>query len=176
MKWVLAIGLLALAGCDQMARQPRYDAYGEAALFRDGKVLQAPPVGVVGRDDPGYRAAEAQPPAMSLALIERGRERFEIFCAPCHDSAGYGQGIIPARGFPHPPSFHSTRLRQASDRHIFDVISDGYGVMYPYGDRVPPGDRWAIVAYIRSLQLSQAASVSALAPAEQSKVEAAHGG
>jgi mono/diheme cytochrome c family protein len=175
MKWILAMGLLALAGCDQMARQPRYDAYGEAALFRDGKVLQPPPPGVLARDDPAQFAAETQPPPMSIALVKRGRERYEIFCAPCHDSAGYGQGIIPARGFPHPPSFHSARLRRATDRHVFDVISHGYGVMYPYADRVPPTDRWAIVAYIRSLQLSQAAPVAALSLSERVQVEAGHG-
>jgi mono/diheme cytochrome c family protein len=174
MRLMVVIALLGLGGCDQMARQPRYDAYGEAALFADGKVMQAPPPGVVARDDPALIEAGLRPPPMTPALIARGRERFDIFCAPCHDRSGYGQGIVPARGFPHPPSYHTQRLREASDRHIFDVISHGYGVMYPYGDRVAPTDRWAIVAYVRSLQLSQAAPVSALTPAERARLEAAH--
>jgi mono/diheme cytochrome c family protein len=89
---------------------------------------------------------------MTLPLIERGRERFNINCAPCHGFAGDGDGMIVSRGFPQPPSYHIDRLRSAPDGHFYDVISNGYGVMYSYADRVEPRDRWAITAYIRALQ------------------------
>jgi len=98
----------------------------------------------------------------TLPVIERGQERFDIYCAPCHSEAGDGDGMLPRRGFPHPPSFHIDRLRRAPDAHFYEVITHGYGVMYPYGDRVPPDDRRAIVAYIRALQLSQNAAVADL--------------
>lgn len=95
-------------------------------------------------------------------LLARGRERFDIYCAPCHSRAGDGDGMIARRGFPAPPSYHTERLRNAPDSHLYQVISDGYGVMYPYADRITPHDRWAIVAYIRALQLSQHAPASEL--------------
>ena len=85
----------------------------------------------------------------------RGRERYGIYCSPCHGLSGHGDGIIVSRGFPAPPSYHSDRLRSADAQHVFDVISNGYGVMYSYAARVEPRDRWAIVAYIRALQQSQ---------------------
>jgi mono/diheme cytochrome c family protein len=81
---------------------------------------------------------------------------------PCHSPLGDGDGPVARRGFPHPPSYHEQRLRDAPDRHFFDVITHGHGVMYPYGDRVAPEDRWAIVAYIRALQLSQHAPLAQL--------------
>lgn len=166
---------LALAACDQMAVQPRYDAYGEASLFKDGKVLQAPPDGVVSQDDPAQQAALDTPPPMTAALLARGRERYGVFCAVCHDAAGYGDGVVPARGFPHPPSLHEAGLRATPASHLVAVIGQGYGVMYGYGDRVPPADRWAIAAYIRALQLSQAAPVSALSPQDRESLEAVGG-
>jgi mono/diheme cytochrome c family protein len=82
----------------------------------------------------------------------RGRERFGIYCTPCHAYDGSGNGVVPARGFPHPPDFRSARLKAAPASHFYDVMTNGYGVMYPYADRVPPRDRWAIAAYIRVLQ------------------------
>jgi mono/diheme cytochrome c family protein len=91
-------------------------------------------------------------PPMSLALVQRGRERFNIFCSECHGYTGEGDGMVAQRGFPHPPSFHDPRLIAAPDEHFVDVITNGHGVMYSYADRVPPPDRWAIAAYIRALQ------------------------
>jgi mono/diheme cytochrome c family protein len=88
-------------------------------------------------------------------LLARGQQRFDIYCAPCHSRAGDGDGMIARRGFPHPPSYHQPRLREAPDRHFYDVMTNGYGIMRSYADRVPPEDRWAIVAYVRALQLSQ---------------------
>jgi mono/diheme cytochrome c family protein len=97
----------------------------------------------------------ANPYPVTMALLQRGQQRFDIYCAPCHGRSGTGDGMIVRRGFPAPPSYHTERLRNAPDSHFYQVISDGYGVMYPYADRIAPADRWAIVAYIRALQLSQ---------------------
>lgn len=95
------------------------------------------------------------PLPLTAATLERGQERFNIYCSPCHSEAGDGDGMVVRRGFPHPPSYHSERLRNAPDAHFFNVITNGYGVMFSYADRIEPDDRWAIVAYIRALQLSQ---------------------
>jgi mono/diheme cytochrome c family protein len=113
----------------------------------------------------------SQLPPVTRALLVRGQERYQIYCLPCHSPLGDGDGPIVRRGFPHPPSYHEQRLRDAPDRHFFDVITNGYGIMYSYADRVSPQDRWAIVAYIRALQLSQRAQYASLPPALQSKVD-----
>jgi mono/diheme cytochrome c family protein len=137
-----------------MVQQPRYDEYEANPLYPDRMAMQHPPDGTVAQDWPQQRAAE-QRPALTKALIERGRERFGIYCTPCHAQDGSGNGMIPARGFPHPPDFRSARLRAVPVSHIYDVITHGYGVMYSYADRVPPRDRWAIAAYVRVLQQAQ---------------------
>jgi mono/diheme cytochrome c family protein len=95
-------------------------------------------------------------------LLERGRERFDIYCAPCHSPVGDGDGMVVRRGFKTPPNFHTPGMRLLPDRLIYDAISNGFGAMFSYADRVTPADRWAIVAYIRALQLSQYAPVAAL--------------
>jgi mono/diheme cytochrome c family protein len=95
-------------------------------------------------------------------ILDRGRERFDIFCAACHDRTGSGQGMVVQRGFPTPPSYHSDRLREAPVGHFYDVITHGFGRMPDYADQIPPADRWAIIAYVRALQLSQHAGVSTL--------------
>lgn len=161
--------LVLLAACDDMNHQPRYDSYEKSSLFADGKAMQAPPQGTVARDDPGQAAALAIRPAMTLDLLRRGQERFGIYCTPCHDAAGYGDGTVPARGFPHPPSFHIDRLRNAPSRYFVDVMTNGHGVMYSYADRVSPSDRWAIAAYIRALQFSQNAAASSLPQQDRDK-------
>jgi mono/diheme cytochrome c family protein len=170
----LAIALLA-GGCDEMVSQPKASVYGRSDLFANGAAMQTAPPGAVPRDQAAFDAALANRPPMTLALITRGRERFDIYCEPCHGLAGDGQGIVPARGFPHPPDFREARLRAAPSRHVVDVISNGFGAMYAYGDRVPPADRWAIAAYIRALQLSDAAPVGALPDDERARLEADHG-
>ncbi|HET7411136.1 MAG TPA: cytochrome c, partial [Pararhizobium sp.] len=121
---------------------------------------QLPPEGTVSQSALAYAEAESNPPKVTEALLKRGHQRFDIYCSPCHGLAGYGDGMVVQRGFPHPPSFHSARLRAAPASHLFDVITKGYGVMYSYASRVPPHDRWAIIAYIRALQLSQNATVA----------------
>jgi mono/diheme cytochrome c family protein len=100
------------------------------------------------------------PLPITARTLARGRERFDIYCSPCHSVVGDGDGMIVRRGFPSPPSYHTDRLRNAPDAHFYGVITNGYGMMYSYADRVAPDDRWAIVAYIRALQLSQYARIA----------------
>jgi mono/diheme cytochrome c family protein len=102
----------------------------------------------------------------------RGQERFNIYCAPCHGQTGDGDGMIAQRGYPPPPSYHLERLREAPAGHLFDVITHGYGVMYPYGDRIQPVDRWAIAAYIRVLQVSHDARISDVPEQARAQLEA----
>jgi mono/diheme cytochrome c family protein len=124
----------------------------------------------VARDAAEKKRALEERPALTAALLVRGRERYAIYCTPCHDAAGFGEGTVPARGFPQPPSFHIPRLRTAPSRHFVDVITHGHGVMYSYANRVSPADRWAIAAYIRALQLSQDAAASELSKDERRKL------
>lgn len=166
---VLAV-LLALAACDEMSHQPRYDSDEASKLFKDGKSLQAPPEGTIARDDPSWVAALQQRPPLTMALLQRGQERYSIYCMPCHDAAGTGHGTIPDRGFPRPPSFHDARLRGVAPNRIVDIITKGYGVMYSYADRVEPTDRWAIAAYIKALQLSRSAPATVLSDAERAQL------
>jgi mono/diheme cytochrome c family protein len=117
--------------------------------------------------------ATNNPHRVTIDLLEHGRNRFNIYCAPCHSPLGDGDGFIVRRGFPAPPSYHIDRLRDAPDRHFFDVMTQGYGIMYSYADRLTPADRWAVVAYIRALQLSQHAHVAALNRGDVARVERA---
>jgi mono/diheme cytochrome c family protein len=173
----IAFACLALGACTKsnMDSQPKYHQYEKGELFSDGKVLQHPPPGSVARGDLDRDAQVAHKPKVDAALLKRGRERFDIYCAPCHDRTGGGRGIIVSRGMPKPPSYHDARLRDAPDQHFFDVITHGYGAMYSYADRVSPRDRWAIVAYIRALQLSQHAALSDV-PADKRAALEAEGG
>lgn len=134
-----------------MSDQPKGDEWERSDLFRNGRVVQQEPAGTVSREA-DTRDLIAQRPPMSLALVRRGRERFDIYCSVCHGFAGDGDGMVVQRGFPRPPSFHDPRLVAAPDAHFVDVITNGHGVMYSYADRVPVPDRWAITAYIRALQ------------------------
>jgi mono/diheme cytochrome c family protein len=159
---VIAVASLgvALAACDNMANQPKrlpFELpYGSAA-----KWPALPPPGIVARDE-----VAVQMPPVTLALLERGQQRFDIYCAPCHGRVGDGHGMIVERGFPAPPSYYIDRLREAPVQHFYDVMTHGYGAMYPYAARVTPADRWAIIAYIRALQASQTTQLAQV-PAEQ---------
>ena len=113
------------------------------------------------------------PVELTPALLQRGRERFEAMCAECHDRSGTGNGMVVQRGFPQPPSFHVDRLRNAPVGHLYDVITNGYGVMYSYAARVATEDRWAIAAYIRALQLSHNAKPSDVDATERARLETA---
>lgn len=159
---LVLLGALAACGCNDqsMTHQPRYGANAPAPIFADGSAAQPPPEGAVAQDEAALDKARQTPPPVDLALLTRGRERFGIFCSPCHGFGGDGDGVVVRRGFPHPPSFYDAPLMQASAQHIFDVITNGYGVMYSYAARVPPHDRWAIVAYVRALQQSRSATLA----------------
>jgi len=114
------------------------------------------------------------PIPITATTLRHGQERFGIFCAPCHGSGGDGDGMVVQRGFPAPPSYHTDRLRTAPNRHFYKVITEGYGAMYPYNDRVPQQERWAIIAYIRTLQLSRHAPVGLLTAAERQRLGSGH--
>src|SRR4051794_3864029 len=158
---LLAAMLLLLANCKQeMAEQRRQDTYSRSSIWRDGTAARPLPAGTVARGDLDRDAEAANPPEVTAALLARGQERFTINCVPCHGAAGGGDGMIVHRGFPHPPSYHTQRLRAVPPEYLFDVITNGYGVMYSYAARVSPRDRWAIVAYIRALQLSRHATLA----------------
>ncbi|MBO0751671.1 MAG: cytochrome c [Bradyrhizobiaceae bacterium] len=153
--------LLLLCGCGlSMTEQRKYKTYAPSAFWADGASARPLPDGVVAQGDVAAAAEASVQPEVSPALLARGRERFDIYCAPCHGLAGDADGIIVAHGFPKPPSLHDDRLLAAPAQHIYDVITTGDGVMYAYAARVEPRDRWAIVAYIRALQLSRRAVVA----------------
>jgi mono/diheme cytochrome c family protein len=160
-----------LSGCDvSMTQQNKYGTYSPATLWRNGTSARPLPAHTVAQGDLARDRAAKNPPPVTPALLARGRERFGIYCTPCHGLAGDGDGMIVRRGFPAPPSYHEARLLAAPAAHFYDVITHGYGAMFSYADRVDPHDRWAIVAYIRALQLQRHASV-ALAPEAAEKLQ-----
>lgn len=167
MKSLTPIGLVSLAllleACGQsMDRQPRNETYSPSSVWPDGTSARPLPQHTVARGDLLRDEQTATPPPVTAALLQRGRERFDIYCSPCHGLAGRGDGMIVQRGFPAPPDYNSPPLRAASAAHIFDVITNGYGVMYAYSARVEPEDRWAIIAYIRALQASASMRADAI--------------
>ena len=183
MPLVAAAGFLLLcAGCRQdMHVQPRYNPFDLSDFFEDGQSARMPVAGTVPRGDLttgpegellytgkiNGAVADTFPIPVTRDILNRGRERFSINCEPCHGMSGDGDGMIVQRGFRRPPSLHSDRLRTAPAEHFFEVITNGFGAMYPYGYRVEPRDRWAIVAYIRALQLSRQVSISDVPAAER---------
>jgi mono/diheme cytochrome c family protein len=171
-------GLMALSACQPaMTDQPRYEPLEANSFFNNGMASRPLVPDTVARGqlnaDPAFNTGKTAngdlvqdiPVEIDAQLLERGKQRFEIYCAPCHGLVGDGNGIVVQRGFPSPPSYHIDRLRNAPAGHFFDVITNGFGRMYDYSDRVAPADRWAIVAYIRALQLSQDAPIDS-APAD----------
>jgi cytochrome c5 len=104
-------------------------------------------------------------------VLDRGQDRYNAFCTPCHDRVGTGQGMVVRRGYRRPPSFHIDRLRQAPVGYLFDVITNGFGAMPDYASQIPPQDRWAIIAYLRALQLSQQASLTDVPPQERDRLK-----
>ncbi len=158
-----------ITGCRlDMHVQPKYKPFEPSSFFDDGRSARPVVPGSVARghlriDEHLYTGkvngilVNTFPFPITRQDLERGRERYNIYCTPCHDGVGEGRGMIVRRGFPPPPSYHMDRLREAPVGHFFDVITHGYGAMYSYAGRVSPEDRWKIVAYIRALQLSQRA-------------------
>jgi mono/diheme cytochrome c family protein len=182
------MGLLALlaGGCRQnMHNQPKVEPYEESDFFPDGMGSRPLPAGTVARGllredaalytglDAQGRAVASFPLPVTRQLLRRGQERFNIYCSPCHDRAGTGRGMIVQRGYKQPSSYHIDRLRQAPPGYFYDVMTRGFGVMPSYAAQVAPEDRWAIVAYIRALQLSQDASLAALTQEERARLQQA---
>jgi mono/diheme cytochrome c family protein len=172
----LVLLLLASTACRQkMAVQPRYDPLEPSDFFSDGMSARPRVAGTVARGElaiDGFLASgkingqdgDGFPFPITLAVMNRGEERFNIYCSECHSKVGDGNGMIPARGFRRPPSFHTDTLRTAKTGHFFDVITNGFGSMPSYAAQVPVPDRWAIIAYIRALQLSQHGTMNDLPP------------
>jgi len=165
-----AIALL-LSGCRlDMHVQPKYLPYEPTDFFGDGRSERQPVPGTVARghlrlDELMFTGRENGvvvdkfPFPITQADLDRGRERYNVYCTPCHDYTGSGRGMIVQRGFPQPPSYHIQRLRDAPAGHFYEVITNGFGAMYSYAARVEPADRWRIAAYIRVLQLSRNAKI-----------------
>jgi cbb3-type cytochrome c oxidase subunit III len=176
---------LVLSGCHRdMRDQPRYETLEASELFADGQSARPVPAGTIARgqlqEDEAFYTGKRDggfvlqvPVTIDRPLLERGQERFNIYCSPCHGRVATGEGMIVSRGFRRPPSFHIERLRSAPAGHFFDVMTHGFGAMPRYGAHVPPQDRWAIAAYIRVLQLSQHADLSDVPSGERSKLEEA---
>jgi hypothetical protein len=173
---VAALSALGFAGCDNtlrqdMANQPRQNPLSPSEFFADGRserpVVENTVVRGSVQDDSLLvpKESNAFPLPISLELLDRGRQRYGIFCTPCHGIQGDGQGMVAMRGMKHPPSYHQERLRNVPNGYLYDVITNGFGAMYGYSAQIPPRDRWAIVAYLRALQLSRNAPVGQL-PAE----------
>jgi mono/diheme cytochrome c family protein len=167
-----------------MSEQPRYTPLAASGFFADGMSARPLVEGTVARgglrlDERYYEGKAGTQPvaefplAVTRELLERGRVRFNIFCTPCHGSLGNGDGIVVQRGFRAPPSYHIDRLRTAPVGHFFDVVTNGFGAMASYASRVPVRDRWAIIAYIRALQLSQQATLPDVPAAERPKLQEA---
>jgi hypothetical protein len=173
---------MLLAGCrNEMHDQPRFETFERSPFFPDGMSARPQIAGTVAQgqlyeDALLYRGrvngqhATEFPSPVTREMIVRGQDRFNIYCAPCHSKLGDGEGMIVQRGFRKPPSFHIDRLRAAPVGHYFDVITNGFGAMTDYASRVAPADRWAIIAYIRALQLSQNARLEDVPPGQRGNI------
>lgn len=164
-----------------MHDQPKYIPLRSSEFFADGRSARAPVPGTVARGElredtlfytgkVGDQFAAKFPMPVTRALLERGQERFNIYCAPCHSRIGDGNGVVVQRGFRRPTSFHDPRLRGAPPGYYFDVMTRGFGAMSDYAAQIAPQDRWAIAAYVRALQLSQHASLTDLAPVQREQL------
>jgi mono/diheme cytochrome c family protein len=180
-------GLFVLGCRHDMQDQPRYEPNSPSQFFPDGTSVRPLVEGVVARgslvESPAIEDGTVDgkpiaqiPVAVDLPLLRRGRERYGIYCAPCHGGLGGGDGMIVQRGYRRPPSFHDERLRSMPDGHFYDVIARGFGVMPSYRAQVRTHDRWAIVAYIRALQLSQNARLDDVPSSERAALQAPPGG
>ena len=188
-RWLAAgVILVAFSGCRDMYDQPRYEPFETSDFFADGSSSRPQVAGTVPRNDPrnlpdvqdrnllltGLKdglPSRSAPFPVDRQVLDRGHQRYRIYCTPCHGELGDGKGVIVERGFTQPPSYHEERLKDAPLGHFFQVITDGHGAMYSFAARVAPQDRWAIAAYIRALQLSQNAKVSELPAEDQSQLQ-----
>jgi len=173
---------LMLTGCRQdMHDQPKYVPLRESTFFSDARSARPLVEGTVARgqlrdDDLLYTGkvngqdATVFPAQVTAQTMARGRERFDIHCSPCHGRTGQGDGMVVLRGYRRPPTFHQDRLRDAAVGHFFDVITNGFGAMPDYASQVRVEDRWAIIAYVRALQLSEHATLAEVPPAERDRI------
>ena len=173
---LIALAVLAAAGCRQdMHNQPKYRPLRASAFYDNASSARPPVEGTIARGTlqtdtafftgkNGAMFVSELPFPVTHEVLDRGQERFDIFCTPCHDATGRGQGLVVQRGYPQPPSFHIDRLRQIEAGYFFDVMTNGFGRMPDYRAQITPRDRWNIVAYIRALQLAQHAAASTDVP------------
>jgi mono/diheme cytochrome c family protein len=187
---VLVFAAATVACRQDMHDQPKFIPLRPSTFFADGRSARPLVDGTVARgqlnDDaafytgkgPDGKPLDTFPFPVTKEIVERGQERFNIYCAPCHDRLGTGDGMIVRRGFRRPPSYHIDRLRGVPNGYLYDVIAKGFGAMPDYAAQIEPADRWAIVAYVRALQLSQHATVNDVPPQalEQLTDPAASGG
>ena len=178
----LIVSALLLTACRQdMHDQPKYVPLRESAFFGDARSARPIVPGTVARgrlhdDSLLYTGkvngadADVFPFAITATTLARGQERFNIYCSPCHGRTGQGDGMVVRRGYRRPPTFHQDRLRTAAAGHFFDVINNGFGAMPDYAAQIAVEDRWAIVAYVRALQLSEHATVADVPPPDREKL------
>jgi len=181
--FALLTAAFALTGCRQdMQDQPKFIPLRPSEFFDDGRSERPLIEGTVARghlnDDaalyagkgPDGKFVDTFPFPVTKEVMDRGQQRFNVYCTPCHDRTGNGNGMVVRRGFRHPPSYHSDQVRALSNGYIFDVITHGFGAMPDYAAQIPPHDRWAIVAYVRALQLSENATLGDVPPGEREKL------
>ena len=174
--------LAATAACRQdMHDQPRAEPFEESDFFGDRRSVRPAVEGTIPRghlrlDEHYYTGkidgalAATFPKPVTIGMLKRGQERYDIYCAPCHSKTGDGLGMIVQRGMIQPESFHSQRLLDVEVGHYFDVVTNGFGNMYSYEERIDPADRWAIAAYVRALQMSQGANLAELPESDQQRI------
>ena len=201
--WLLPLAFASAACRQDMHDQPRYEAYEKSDFFKDGQAARQPVENTVargnlrddklfytGRTTGATQTGAAQtgtdgefsdfsatlPFAATKEVLDRGQERYNIYCSVCHDRSGYGDGMVVRRGFKRPPSFHDERLRNAPVGYFYDVMTNGFGAMQDYSAQVSPRDRWAIAAYLRVLQLSQNQKFDELSPEQKNSVQTGEAG
>jgi hypothetical protein len=180
---ILVASFALLSGCRQdMQDQPKYIPLRPTDFFGDGRSARPLVEGTVARghldDDMAYytgkgpdgKPIDTFPFTVTKEVILRGQDRFNVYCSPCHDRLGTGAGMVVRRGYRKPPSYHIDRLRQVPNGYIFDVITNGFGAMPDYSAQIPVTDRWAIVSYVRALQLSQNASINDVPAADRGQL------
>ena len=180
--FLLIFSLFAASCAQKMATQPDHKPLAASEFFPAEQLARQPVAGTIpsgfmrnnARVEPEEnfdKNSNQMPFPVTAEVLERGRERFEINCAACHGRSGDGNGMVAQRGFSPPPTYHSERLRNAPLGHFYDVITNGYGGMGSYAAQVEPNDRWAIVAYIRALQVSQNANIGDVPPEKRGELE-----
>ncbi len=180
--FLILFGLI-LASCSDMIDQNRYDPLAPSSLWSDGRSARPVPTGAVpigfaaagnpelSGNGPDGKPVTSIPLPVTVDMMKRGQEQFNIYCTPCHGYTGQGDGFAVSHGMPRPPSFQTQLIYNLPDGTIYNVITNGFGPMFSYGYRIQPDDRWAIIAYIRALELSQNANPQLLTPAERQKLE-----